>query len=48
MIIIIFVYNFGFGVSLGPIAWVYNADILPDTGLAIATTANWFSAFIIG
>jgi hypothetical protein len=39
---------FSFGVSLGPIVWIYNAEILPEKGVALATIINWVCAFIIG
>lgn len=47
-IVFIFIFMFSFGISLGPIVWIYNAEILPEKGVALATIVNWISAFIIG
>ena len=44
----IWVYMVGFGLSVGPIPWVYMADILPDVGLGVAALANWLTVFVIG
>ncbi len=43
----IFLYEIFFSLSLGPFVWVYNADILPEKGLAIATFANWICCFVV-
>jgi len=45
--ICIFSYVIFFSLSLGPIVWLYNAETLPDAGLAIATFTNWSLSFII-
>ena len=45
--IAILVYIFAFGISLGPIAWIYVAEILPDIGISLAALVNWVSAVII-
>lgn len=44
----IWVYMIGFGLSVGPLPWVYMADILPDVGLGVAALANWLTVFLIG
>ena len=37
-----------FELSIGPIMWVYCADILPDKAVALTTAINWVTvAFII-
>ena len=48
IVAIIFIYNFGYGLALGPVTWIYNADILPDTGVAISTTLTWIFDYVIG
>ena len=34
-------FLFSFGLSLGPIAWVYCPEILPEKGISLAVFANW-------
>jgi len=41
-------YIIGFGLSLGPIPWVYISDILPDVALGFAILSNWAAVFVIG
>lgn len=36
-----------FGLSIGPIPWVYIADVLPDIAIGIAVLGNWASTFLI-
>jgi len=43
----VFVYTIGFGFSLGPIVWLYNAEILPDIGIGIAVLVNWVCAMLV-
>jgi len=43
----IFVYAIGFGISLGPIVWVYLPEILPDIGLGVAVLVNWLSGMVV-
>jgi len=45
---LIWAYIFGFGFTLGPVPWIYIADILPDVAIGMAVLGNWSSAFIIG
>lgn len=44
---LLFVYSFAFGFSLGPLLWIYVAEILPDKGVAIAVLVNWLFTFAI-
>lgn len=46
-IVCIFIYLFAFGVSLGPVVWLYNSEILPAKGVALATLANWTGVIFI-
>ena len=34
-------FLFSFGISLGPIAWVYEPEILPEKGIGLCTITNW-------
>ena len=43
-----FLYTAIFMLSLGPFVWVYNAEILPDAGVSISTSVNWWSNTIVG
>lgn len=45
---IILLYMFGFGLSLGPVVWLYLPEILPEKGVSIAALANWVGCLIIG
>jgi len=46
--VFIFFYGIAFSLSLGPIVWLYDAEILPDAGLALSTFTNWLFAAVIG
>ena len=37
----------GYGVSLGPVVWLYNPEILPEKGISLATLTNWIGVIII-
>lgn len=39
---------FAFGISLGPVVWLYLPEILPEKGVSIAALANWVFCGIIG
>ena len=39
---------FSFGISLGPVVWLYLPEILPEKGVSIAALANWVFCGIIG
>ena len=45
---IILVYMFSFGISLGPIVWLYLPEILPEKGVSLSVLANWVGVGIIG
>ena len=47
IIFMIYLYCFGYGVSFGPIIWLYNAEILPEKGVSIATLCNWTAIIFI-
>lgn len=47
MVACIILYNFSFGYTLGPVVWIYCADILTEKGISISTTTNWLSSFIV-
>lgn len=42
-----FIYDIVFGITLGPIAWIYCADILSAKQLSVAAAANWSAGFLI-
>lgn len=44
--IVIFYYFFA-GVSVDPLVWIINADLLPDIGIGLCATANWISTIIV-
>lgn len=43
----IMIFIIMFGLSYGPIVWVYVTEILPDLGVGIAILLNWVGAFLI-
>ena len=45
---LILIYILSFGLSLGPVLWVYLPEILPEKGVGLASMANWFSCFVVG
>lgn len=48
-IALIFIYDIAFSFGLGPITWVYNADILSsEKSLGFATALNMSFSFTIG
>jgi major inositol transporter-like SP family MFS transporter len=47
VIFLIFMYLISFQLSLGPIIWLYNAEILPEKGCVLATLANWSGVIVI-
>lgn len=44
--IVIFYYFFA-GVSVDPLVWIINADLLPDIGIGVCATANWIATIIV-
>lgn len=47
-VVLIYVFIISFGLSLGPTIWLYNAEILTEKGVSLATTVNWICCFTIG
>jgi hypothetical protein len=45
VITILYVINFAY--SLGPVLWIYLPEILPEKGLAFATSVQWIFTFAI-
>ncbi|CAK88851.1 unnamed protein product (macronuclear) [Paramecium tetraurelia] len=43
----IFGYLGAFQLSLGPVAWIYDADILSEKGMSLAVLCNWISCTFI-
>lgn len=43
----LFVFMANFGLSLGPIVWLYIPEILEPSRISISTMANWASASLI-
>ena len=46
-VVLIFFYEIFYSISLGPVIWIYCAEIMPEKGVAIATLTNWLSCFIL-
>ena len=44
---VILMFIFCFGVSLGPILWVYLSETLPEKGVSLATLINWITCLLI-
>lgn len=44
----ILMYIFAFGLSLGPIVWIYIPEILPEKGISIVAFLNWVFVLTIG
>jgi len=47
MIVCVLTFIAFFEFASGPIVWLYNAEIMRDKGVAIATFLNWFVSLII-
>lgn len=47
VIIFLFAYLIAFQLSLGPITWLYLAEILPEKGISIAVLFNWIATSIV-
>jgi len=43
----LFVYLIAFQLSLGPIVWIYLAEILPEKGVSVAVLMNWVTTATI-
>ena len=37
-----YLFLFSYGISLGPVIWVYEPEILPDSGISLVVISNWF------
>lgn len=42
-----FLYLFAFSLSLGPLIWVYQPEILPDKGISLSVICNWLFCTIV-
>ena len=47
MIVCVLLFIAFFEFSSGPIVWLYNAEIMRDKAVAIATFLNWFISLLI-
>lgn len=43
----VFFYIIVFGLTYGPIVYVFSVEILPDIGVGIAILINWLGAFLV-
>ena len=43
----IFIYIIIFGLTYGPVPWIFIAEVLPDVGVGIAILLNWATAFLV-
>lgn len=43
----IYGFTLGYGISIGPIVWLYNAEILPDKGVSLTVLTNWVMVIAI-
>ena len=41
------IFLFSFGISLGPIAWIYEPEILPEKGVSLAGFAHWLFCVLV-
>ena len=42
-----FLYLFAFSLSLGPLIWVYQTEILPEKGISLSVICNWLVLTIV-
>ena len=47
MIVCVLLFIAFFEFSSGPIVWLYNAEIMQDKAVAVATFLNWFVSLVI-
>jgi SP family xylose:H+ symportor-like MFS transporter len=45
--IFVLLYIFFFEISIGPILWSYDADIMNDKGMSIAAFLNWMITLVV-
>lgn len=43
----VFFYIIIYGLTIGPIVYVFSVEILPDIGVGIAILVNWLGAFLV-
>lgn len=43
-----FLLTITFGLTYGPIIWIFIPEILPDIGVGIAVLCNWVALFLVG
>mmetsp|Transcript_12290 Transcript_12290/g.14115 ORF Transcript_12290/g.14115 Transcript_12290/m.14115 type:complete len:487 (-) Transcript_12290:244-1704(-) len=43
----IFLFIILFGLTYGPVPWIFIAEILPDIGIGVAVLTNWTGGFLI-
>ncbi|EJT48422.1 receptor [Trichosporon asahii var. asahii CBS 2479] len=52
VVVCVVVYNFAFGMSWGPIPWLYPPEIMPlpfrAKGVSLSTATNWLSNYWVG
>lgn len=48
IVVAIYLYLASFGFSLGPVVWIYLAEILPSKGMSIAVLTIWVTCSLIG
>ena len=41
-----YTYACGFNISLGTLAWLYTAEILPAKGVSVAVFLNWSTSML--
>ena len=46
-VVLVIVFVILFGLSLGPIPWIYMAEIMTDKGLSIAVLMNWLVTLML-
>ena len=47
-VVAILFYTFGFGISLGPIVWIYLSDILDEYGISLSVLTAWIFTIGVG
>ncbi|CAD8076477.1 unnamed protein product [Paramecium primaurelia] len=47
VIVFMFLYLAAFQLSLGPVVWIYDADVLDEKGMSIAVLCNWLGCAIV-
>ncbi|CAD8105293.1 unnamed protein product [Paramecium sonneborni] len=47
VIVFMFLYLAAFQLSLGPVVWIYDADVLDEKGMSIAVLCNWLGCALV-